>query len=162
MKHTTACAVFVTTIVAIASQLNVVVSSASVLDEADPPKTRKVRTAIILRFIIYTLLSYRIVSYLNFCFVCFLFLSLRCLSFSTQKIKNGKKDSNSSSGSTGKPNGGSLGHWWGCGADGCPGIDCRVKNRDHECPFGQEHHDLAWIMCTDFWTAGLEYCYERR
>ena len=88
MKLTTAVAVFVTTM-AIASQFDVVASSASVLDETDPPKTRKVRTATILRFIIYTLVSYRIVSYrivsyLILSFVSFVSYSFRCDDYPSQ------------------------------------------------------------------------------
>ena len=61
-KFNTAFAAFVSTMT-INSQFDVVASSASVLDEADRPKTRKVRMATILRFIRYArIVSYRILS----------------------------------------------------------------------------------------------------
>ena len=59
MKLTTACAKFVTIIVAIASQFDVVASS-SVLDDVDPPQTRKVqvvRPIIILYLHLFNFLS---------------------------------------------------------------------------------------------------------
>ena len=139
MKLTTAFAVFVTTM-AIASQFDVVASSASVLDETDPPKTRKVRTATILRFIIYTLVSYRIVSYLILSYLLFRLFPIPFVAMTillNTKIKNGKKDNSPSSGSTGKPNLGSTGLF-----NYCPGFDADQPSVDHECP-GDE------ISCID-------------
>ena len=111
MNLKTAFALFVSTIT-IDSRFDLVASSASIFDEADPPTTRKVCTAIIVStFYILSLIiyvsrvrrqSYRILSYLIFCFVCFLIPFVAMFILLNTKTKNAKKDSKPSSGSTGQ------------------------------------------------------------
>ena len=100
MKLNIAFALFVSTMT-IDRQFDVVVSSASVLDEADPPTTRKVCTAIIVST--FYILSTTIVTYFIFCFVCFLIPFVAIPLLLNTKTKSAKKDSSTpSSGITGQ------------------------------------------------------------
>ena len=152
MKLNSAFALLVT-MMAIESRRDVVASSSSLSsssasDEADPPKTRKVCTAIIVStFYILSLIiyvsrvrrqSYRILSYLIFCFVCFLIPFVAMFILLNTKTKNAKKDSKPSSGSTGQ-----LGNsTFGSTQTRCPGFydnwdpsvckNCRCKGENYE------------------------------
>ena len=69
------------------------------------------------------------------------------------KIKSAKKDSNPSSGSTGKSNLGSTGLW-----DDCPGLDAPFKSNEYYfCPAGE-------ILCRDikreYTDPKFLYCHE--
>ena len=156
MKLTTAVAVFITAI-GFASQLNVAASSSSSLWNKinDPPQTRKVRTAIIVSTFLFSPIhnirvtcptTNRTLCYLIFCFVCFLIPFVAMTILLNTKIKNGKKDSNLSSGITGKPNHGSTG-WY----DECLAFDAPQ-------PWLDGTFSANEIMCEDiFWLSN--YCY---